>query len=135
MLKSVIKQDMEEIWAVCSVRRKATSGVLIEPGTPELLPEVVEKGEAVPPEDEDDIPLLREVSSSPNSPPSAIGSVDNSIRVERMKRMSYLYTVSMHNELHLVTYQSVRTAVISPSGDKMKGCQCFRQVRCQLESF
>jgi len=128
---------MEEIWAVCRVRRKATSGVLIEPGTPELLPEVVEKGEAVPPEDEDedDISLLREVSSSPNSPPSAIGSVGNSIRVERMKRMSYLYTVSMHNELQLVTYRSVRIGVISPSGEKMKGCQCFRQVRCQLESF
>jgi len=63
---------MEEIWAVWRVRRKATSGVFIEPGR-EPLAGVVEKGEAVPP-DEDEDWLLVEVSSLPNNPPRAAGS-------------------------------------------------------------
>lgn len=64
---------MEEIWAVWRVRRKATSGVFIEPGR-EPLAGVVEKGEAVPP-DEDEDWLLLEVSSLPKSPPRTFGSV------------------------------------------------------------
>jgi hypothetical protein len=85
MLNSVIRHDMEEIWAVWSVRRKATSGVLIEPGTEPLLG-VVEKGEAVPP-DEDEDPLLLEVSSSPKNPPRAAGSVVSSRRAKRSMRI------------------------------------------------
>lgn len=76
---------MEEIWAVWRVRRKATSGVLMDPGR-EPLPDVVEKGDDVPP-DEDEEPLLREVSSSPKSPPRAAGIVASSMRVERSKRI------------------------------------------------
>jgi len=55
------------------VRRKATSGVFIEPGRVPLAG-VVEKGEEVPP-DEDEVWLLLEVSSLPKSPPRASGSV------------------------------------------------------------
>jgi hypothetical protein len=84
MLNRVIKHDMEEIWAVWRVRRKATSGVLMDPGI-ELLLEVVEKGEAVPLDDDED--PLREVSSSPNSPARVAGSVISSRRAERSERI------------------------------------------------
>ena len=68
------------------MRRKATSGVLIDPGR-EPLPGVVEKGEAVPPDEEDEDPLLLEVSSSPKNPPRAAGSVVNSREAKRSMRI------------------------------------------------
>jgi len=47
----------------------------------------VEKGEAVPPDEEDEDPLPLEVSSSPKNPPRAAGSVVSSRRAERSMRI------------------------------------------------
>lgn len=49
-MNKVIRHDIEDIWAVCRVRRKATSGVLIDPGAKDelALELVVENGDEVP---------------------------------------------------------------------------------------
>jgi hypothetical protein len=81
ILKSVIKHDMEEIWAVWRVRRKATAGVLIEPGAsaPEEE-EVVDPVEAAA-----RFPAV--VVSSSKKPPSVAGMIERSEIAKLSKRI------------------------------------------------
>jgi hypothetical protein len=77
MLYRVIRHDMEDIWAVWRVRRKATSGVLIDPGAraAESDEELVDEAEP------------RVVESSSKSPPSAAGTVAKRSKTVRSKRI------------------------------------------------
>ena len=87
-MNKVIRHDIEDIWAVCRVRRKATSGVLIDPGAKDelALELVVENGDEVPCVDCARA-APRVVASSSNSPPSVAGMTADSNRAERSKRI------------------------------------------------